>query len=69
MHVLLILNSNDPEIKWNTVRFGNFLLNEGEEVSIFLNGPGASLYEGDSEKFPIKEQVKMFALSEGALHG
>lgn len=68
MHVLLILNSKDPELKWNAVRFGNFLLNEGEDVSIFLNGPGTSLYEGDSEQFPLKEQVKMFVLSDGALH-
>lgn len=67
MELLLILNSTDPEIKWNAVRFGNFLLNEGEEVSLFLNGPAAALYEGDSAAFPIREQTKMFALSEGAV--
>ncbi len=39
MQILIILSSNDPEIKWNAVRFGNFLLTEGEEVTIFLNGP------------------------------
>lgn len=68
MHVLVILSSKDPEIKWNAVRFGNFLLEQGEEVSIFLNGPSSSLYEGDCDAFPIKEQAKLFALSEGALH-
>ncbi|MDL2286205.1 sulfur reduction protein DsrE [Desulfococcaceae bacterium OttesenSCG-928-F15] len=67
MNVLLMINGNDAEIKWNAVRFGNFLLNEGEDVTIFLNGPGVSLYEGDSETFPIAEQVKIFALSEGVL--
>lgn len=68
MHVLLILSSKDPELKWNAVRFGNFLLNEGEDVSIFVNGPASSLYDGESELLPIREQAKMFTLSEGSLH-
>jgi uncharacterized protein involved in oxidation of intracellular sulfur len=67
MQILIILSSSDPEIKWNAVRFGNFLLNEGEEVSIFLNGPAVDLYAGDGERFPIAEQAKLFSLSEGAL--
>lgn len=67
MQILIILSSNSPEIKWNAVRFGNFLLNAGEEVTIFLNGPGVDLYEGESEQFPIAEEAKLFALSEGML--
>jgi len=67
MQILIILSSNSPEIKWNAVRFGNFMLNAGEEVTIFLNGPGVDLYDGDSEQFPISEEAKLFALSEGML--
>lgn len=67
MQILIILSSHTPEIKWNAVRFGNFLLNAGEEVTIFLNGPGVDLYEGDSEQFPIAEEAKLFALSDGLL--
>ena len=67
MQILIILSSNDPEIKWNAVRFGNFLLTEGEEVTIFLNGPSVDLYAGDSLAFPIAEQAKLFTLSEGVL--
>ena len=67
MNILLIVSSNDPEIKWNAVRFGNFLLNAGEDVSIFLNGPGSALYKGDCDALPIREQAKTFALSEGSL--
>jgi uncharacterized protein involved in oxidation of intracellular sulfur len=37
MQILLILSSPDPEIRWNAVRFGNFLLTEGEDVTLFLN--------------------------------
>jgi uncharacterized protein involved in oxidation of intracellular sulfur len=67
MHILLILSSPDPEIKWNAVRFGNFLLNAGEDVTLFLNGPAVDLYSGDGERFPIAEQAKLFALSDGTL--
>lgn len=67
MNVLLMINTNDPEIKWNAVRFGTVLLDEGHDVTIFLNGPGATLYEGDSDIFPIHELTKTFCLSEGVL--
>jgi len=69
MNVLLILSSNEPEIKWNALRFGNLLLESGEEVTIFLNGAGVGLYQGDSPAFPLKELSKVFTLSEGTLFG
>lgn len=69
MQILIVMSSADPEIKWNALRFGNFLLNEGEEVTIFLNGPATDLYSGDSPKFPLVEQAKLFALSDGVLYG
>ncbi len=67
MQILIVLSSPDPEIKWNAVRFGNFLLTEGEDVTIFLNGPAVNLYAGESPAFPIAEQAKLFSLSEGVL--
>lgn len=67
MHVLIVISSPDPEIKWNALRFANVLLNEGEEVTVFLNGPATDVYAGDSPQFPIREQVKLFSLSEGQL--
>ncbi|EPR36349.1 hypothetical protein dsx2_1266 [Desulfovibrio sp. X2] len=67
MQILIVLSSADPEIKWNAVRLGNFLLNEGDDVTIFLNGSAVTLLDGDSERFPIREQAKLFTLSEGVL--
>lgn len=67
MQLLIIVSSENPEIKWNAVRFGNVLLEEGDDVSVFLNGPAVDLYAGDSEAFPIRQQAKLFALSEGTL--
>lgn len=67
MQTLIVLSSPDPEIKWNAVRFGNFILNAGDEATIFLNGPAVDLIAGDCEQFPIAEQAKIFTLSEGVL--
>lgn len=49
MQILIILSSADPEIKWNAMRFGNFLLTDGEDVTLFLNRSAVDLYEDDSE--------------------
>ncbi|MUM78018.1 sulfur reduction protein DsrE [Pseudodesulfovibrio sp. F-1] len=67
MQILITLTSTDPEVKWNAVRYGNFLLNAGEDVTLFLNGPAVDLAAGDSNRFPIAEQAKVFSLSEGVL--
>jgi uncharacterized protein involved in oxidation of intracellular sulfur len=67
MNILIVLSSQDPEIKWNALRLGNFMLNEGDEVTLFLNGPAVGLLDGDSPPFPIAEQAKLFTLSEGRL--
>ena len=69
MNVLLILSSKEPEIQWNALRFGNLLLESGEEVTIFLNGAGVDICQGDSPAFPLRELSKLFTLSEGALFG
>jgi uncharacterized protein involved in oxidation of intracellular sulfur len=69
MNVLLVLSSNEPEIQWNALRFGNLLLESGEEVTIFLNGAGVDLCKGDSPAFPLKELSTLFTLSEGTLFG
>jgi len=69
MNVLLVLSSNEPEIKWNAVRFGNVLLEAGDDVTLFLNGPAVDLCQGDSPAFPLKDQSKLFVLSEGTVYG
>jgi len=67
MQMLVVLSSPDPEIKWNAIRLANFLLNEGEDVTVFLNGPAVDLLQGDGEPFDIAGQAKLFTLSEGLL--
>jgi len=67
MKILIIISTNSAELKWNALRFGNLALEQGDEVTIFLNGPAVSLTEGESLQFPLAEQAKLFTLSEGNL--
>ena len=67
MNNLVIVSQDEPEVLWNAFRFANLMLNNDDDVSIFLNGPAVRFMDGDSEKFPIKEQAKIFSLSEGDL--
>ncbi len=69
MQMLIILSSPDPEIRWNAFRLGNLMLEEGDDVTMFLNGPAVAYAKDESPALPIAEQAKLFALSEGALYG
>ena len=67
MKIGIVISTNDPEMLWNAFRFANLCLNEMHEVSIFLNARAVEYESADSEKFNIKELVKLFVLSEGRL--
>lgn len=67
MQILIIVSTDNPEVQWNALRFGNLALEQGDEVSVFLNGPAVAFAKGDSPQFPLLEQAKIFSLSEGNL--
>jgi uncharacterized protein involved in oxidation of intracellular sulfur len=67
MQILIIISTDNPEVQWNAFRFGNMALEQGDEVSIFLNGPAVAFAKGDSLQYPLLEQAKVFSLSEGNL--
>lgn len=67
MQILVLLSSGEPEVKWNALRFANLMLNQGDDVTMFLNGPAVELYAGETEKFDLTAQAKLFGLSEGIL--
>ena len=67
MNLGLVLSSNDPDILWNAVRFANFSLEKGEEVTIFLNAHAVEYHKVDSPQYKLEELFKIFALSEGCL--
>jgi len=67
MQMLVLLSSADPEVKWNALRFANLMLNEGDDVTVFLNGPAVDVCAGETEKLDLSVQAKLFGLSEGVL--
>ena len=71
MQILLILSS--PQFPGNQMEcrkdWPTYILNEGDEVTIFLNGPAVDLLQGNSETVPLAGQDKLFTLSEGVLVG
>jgi len=67
MKILFIVCQDNPEVLWNAFRLANIMLEEMEDVTIFLNGPSVKYEELDSEKFPLKNLAKVFTLSEGQL--
>ncbi len=67
MNFALIVCNDNPEILWNCFRMGNLMLEQMDEVTIFLDGPSVKYEQLSSEKFPVHEQAKLFTLSEGVL--
>ncbi len=68
MNIALVACSDNPEILWNCFRLGNLMLEQMDEVTIFLDGPSVNYAHLSSEKYPIHTQAKLFTLSEGVLH-
>lgn len=67
MENTLMVCSNDPEVVWNALRMGNLMLEQMDEVTIFLNGPAVRYASLASDAFPLVELAKLFTLSEGVL--
>ena len=67
MKIALILCQDIPEVIWNAFRLANMMLEEMEDVTIFLNGPSVNYQNMDTEQFPLLELSKIFTLSEGVL--
>ena len=67
MKTTLMVCSGDPEVVWNAFRMGNLMLEQMDDVTMFLNGPAVRYASLASEQFPLVELVKVFTLSEGVL--
>ncbi len=59
MNLGLIIYSNDSETVWNAFRLGNFALEDGDQVNVFLLGKGVECESINTEKFNITEQMKI----------
>jgi len=67
MHIALMVCSDNSEVVWNAFRMGNIMLEQMDDVTMFLNGPAVRYASLASEDFPLAELAKVFTLSEGVL--
>ncbi|MFZ1021966.1 MAG: hypothetical protein WCE82_10595 [Halobacteriota archaeon] len=65
MKIGIMVYSNDPETIWNAFRFGNYAVNEGENVRVFLLGKGVQSESLDTEQFQITQQMRSFVERRG----
>ena len=63
MKIGIVVYSNDSETVWNAFRFGNFALNQGDQVRVFLLGKGVESESIDTDKFKVTEQMQTFVNS------
>jgi sulfur relay (sulfurtransferase) complex TusBCD TusD component (DsrE family) len=67
MKVGVVIYSSDPETVWNGFRFGNFALQEKDQVKVFILAKGVECESLDKEKFNITEQIQSFVQSGGKI--
>ena len=58
MKLGIVLHSSEPETAWNAVRLGNFALAAGDEVRLFLIGPGVDAEGNSVERFPVRDEMQ-----------
>ena len=52
---------------WNAFRFGNFRLNQKDDVSVFLLAKGVESESVDTDKFKVTGQMKDFVGNGGKI--
>lgn len=68
MNITLMICNEKAEVVWNAIRQANIMLEEMHDVNIFLNSSSVNYEDLNSEKFNIRELLKLFTLSEGKLY-
>jgi len=68
MNIGIVISSNDAETCWNALRYGNFALDQGDEVKVFFMGKGVEYQKVSTEKFNTIEQVEKFIQADGTIY-
>ncbi|MBI4457776.1 DsrE family protein [Candidatus Uhrbacteria bacterium] len=68
MKIGIILQSNNPEHVWNTLRLANALLKAGHSVRIFLFSEGVELEDiRDTDQFDVSKKLREFKDAKGVI--
>jgi uncharacterized protein involved in oxidation of intracellular sulfur len=65
---LLVVNTNEPETVWNSLRLGSAALGRDHDVNLFLLGPGVEIESLGNEQFDVQDQLSRFVESGGTAH-
>lgn len=58
MKIGIVISSNDAETVWNAFQLGNFALDKGDEVRVFLLGKGVECEGLDTECFMVSTAMQ-----------
>ena len=67
MKLGIVIYSSDGETVWNAFRLGNFSLDKGDSVKVFLLAKGVEAESLSSEQFNIGDQMQRFAEAGGEI--
>jgi len=67
MKIGLVLNTNEPEVVWNSFRFGVASLKSNHDVKIFLMNRGVEIEDIKDEKYNVKEKIDLFIENKGKM--
>ena len=68
MKIGIIISSNDAETSWNALRYGNFVLGQGDEAKVFFMGKGVEYQKISTDKFNTIEQAEKFMQVGGKIY-
>ena len=67
MKIGIVIGTNEPEVVWNSFRFGITSLKANHEVKVFLMNKGVEVEEIKDEKYNVKEQTDLFMQNKGQI--
>jgi sulfur relay (sulfurtransferase) complex TusBCD TusD component (DsrE family) len=67
MKIGIVIGTNEAEVVWNAIRFGNASLKANHEVKIFLINKGVEIEDIKDEKHNVKEQAGLFIENQGQI--
>lgn len=67
MKLAVLITQNNPEQVFTAIRFANFAIKEGDEVSVFLTAEGVELERLEDARFDIRGQAESFVQAGGII--
>ena len=68
MKIGIVISSNDAETCWNALRYGNFALEQEDEVKVFFMGKGVEYQKISTDKFNTVEQAEKLMRAGGKIY-